>query len=112
MFVGHLNEATCSSFQISPGFSFESSGTHEGVENNQFEVFFKKDSVSFSVISLPSAPASVSDLSCPFRPLQVKYREGGKKEQSTNLYSALPETEEMKLAKAAMELQSEVGGRL
>lgn len=40
----------------------------------------------------------------------MKYREG-KKELSTNLYSLLPETEEMKFAKAAMELQSEVGGR-
>lgn len=42
----------------------------------------------------------------------MKYKEGGKKELSTSLYSALPETEEMKFAKAAMELQSEVGGRL
>lgn len=44
-----------------------------------------------------------------FCPLQLKYKEDGKKELSTNLYSVLPETEEMKLAKAAMELQSEVG---
>lgn len=49
---------------------------------------------------------------CVFCPLQLKYKEDGKKELSTNLYSVLPETEEMKLAKAAMELQSEVGGRL
>ncbi len=47
-----------------------------------------------------------------FLPLQLKYKEGGKKELSTNLYSVLPETEEMKLAKAAMELQSEVGRHL
>lgn len=41
--------------------------------------------------------------------LQLKYKEESKKELSTNLYSTLPETEEMKFAKAVMELQSEVG---
>lgn len=39
--------------------------------------------------------------------LQVKYKEG-KTDLSTNLYSLLPETEEIKFAKAVMELQSEV----
>lgn len=43
--------------------------------------------------------------------VQVKYR-GSKKEQSTALYSVLPETEEMKVAKAAMEIQSEVSPHL
>lgn len=51
---------------------------------------------------------SLSLTSLYFSCIQVKYREG-KKELSTNLYSLLPETEEMKFAKAAMELQSEVG---
>lgn len=40
----------------------------------------------------------------------MKYKDG-KKELSTNLYSLLPETEEIKFAKAVTELQSEVGGR-
>lgn len=39
--------------------------------------------------------------------LQVKYK-GGKRELSSSLYSLLPETEQMKFAKAATELQSEV----
>lgn len=39
--------------------------------------------------------------------LQVKYKEG-KKDLSSSLYHLLPETEEIKFAKAVMELQSEV----
>lgn len=39
--------------------------------------------------------------------LQVKYQEG-KKELSSSLYATMADTEEMKLAKAAMELQSQV----
>lgn len=39
---------------------------------------------------------------------QVKYKEA-KKDLSTNLYSLLPETEELRFAKAVTELQSEVG---
>lgn len=39
--------------------------------------------------------------------LQVKYQEG-KKELSSSLYATMAATEEMKLAKAAMELQSQV----
>lgn len=40
--------------------------------------------------------------------LQNKYKEEGKKEMSSSLYSLLPETAEMQLAKAVQEFQSEV----
>lgn len=40
--------------------------------------------------------------------LQNKYKEEGKKEMSSSLYSQLPETAEMQLAKAVQEFQSEV----
>lgn len=62
----------------------------------------------FSFLSFPFFSCPV--LSFPVCLLQMKYKEAGKKELSTNLYSLLPETEQMKFAKAAMELQSEVGG--
>lgn len=39
---------------------------------------------------------------------QNKYKEEGKKEMSTSLYSQLPETAEMQLAKTVQEFQSEV----
>lgn len=39
---------------------------------------------------------------------QNKYKEEGKKEMSSSLYSQLPETAEMQLAKAVHEFQSEV----
>lgn len=40
--------------------------------------------------------------------LQNKYKEEGKKEMSSSLYSQLPETIEMQLAKTVHEFQSEV----
>lgn len=39
---------------------------------------------------------------------QTKYKEAGKKEASTSLYSTLPETLETQHAKEASQLQSEV----
>ena len=39
---------------------------------------------------------------------QVKYKEEGKQEMSSNLYSLLPETTETQLAKQLTEMQSEV----
>lgn len=39
---------------------------------------------------------------------QNKYKEEGKKEMSSSLYSQLPETTEMQLAKTVHEFQSEV----
>ena len=39
---------------------------------------------------------------------QNKYKEEGRKEMSSSLYSLLPETSEMQLAKAVHEFQSEV----
>lgn len=41
---------------------------------------------------------------------QNKYKEEGKKEMSSSLYSQLPETTEMQLAKTVHEFQSEVLG--
>lgn len=40
---------------------------------------------------------------------QNKYKEEGKKEMSSSLYSQLPETAEMQLAKTVQEFQSQVG---
>lgn len=40
---------------------------------------------------------------------QVKYKEEGKKQASTSLYSQLPETAEIQFAKQMSEMQSEVG---
>lgn len=45
-----------------------------------------------------------------FASTQLKYREESRKELSTNLYAMLAETPETKLARAATELQSQVGG--
>lgn len=42
-------------------------------------------------------------------PLQVKYKEDGKKELSVNLFSLLPETLDTQHAKELAEMQSEVG---
>lgn len=50
---------------------------------------------------------------CPSETLsapQNKYKEEGKKEMSSSLYSQLPETTEMQLAKTVHEFQSEVLG--
>lgn len=44
-----------------------------------------------------------------FFPLQVKYREAGRKEASSSLYHQLPETLETQRVKEVTELQSEVG---
>lgn len=43
--------------------------------------------------------------------MQVKYREGGKKEASSSLYHLLPETPEMHFVKHVSEIQSEVRRR-
>lgn len=50
-------------------------------------------------------PESLSET---FPAPQNKYKEEGKKEMSSSLYSQLPETSEMQLAKAVHEFQSEV----
>lgn len=44
---------------------------------------------------------------CCLCDLQIKYQEG-KRELSTSLYATMANTEQIKFAKAAMELQSEV----
>lgn len=51
-----------------------------------------------------SVRSSCLTLSAP----QNKYKEEGKKEMSSSLYSQLPQTSEMQLAKTVHEFQSEV----
>lgn len=43
---------------------------------------------------------------------QIKYKESGKKDMSTSLYSLLPETTEIQFAREMTEMQSEVAGHI
>ena len=43
---------------------------------------------------------------------KIKYKESGKKDISTSLYSLLPETTEIQFAREMTEMQSKVAGHL